>query len=254
MRRFLLVIAMLAPAAPVVALEEAPVAFATSARLVLDGEGRPTRVEPDPKLPPALRAQIAERLSAWRFEAADDQALPAHSVPYARLGVCLVPFARDPDRLELVLDYRGLGPLVEGGLLPPPAYPVNAARAGYSADMEVSYVVQPDGSALLEEIVFLEGGQNAARRRAFERAIRDWVEAMRYAPEQFDGQPVATPVRTPVSFWVGRAGSAEAKRKDREAGQAAAGERAACTAAADEARKTDPVVLQPRLRLVPAGA
>lgn len=235
-----------------VAAEEAtkPVAFPTSVKVVVDASGKPAVVEPDARLPEPVRQHLKEHVGSWLFEPPVEQGAAVEAVTYVALGVCVAASATDPERLNLGVSYRSHGPRPATGRLPPPRYPVGAAKAGQSAEMQVAYIVQPDGKARLEGIDYIAGGDTAARRKPFDAAIKEWVHALRYEPEQIAGQPVSTRIRTPVDFWV-EPHVSTARREAREADRTLALSECAAAVGADD--KTQPVVLDSRVQLVSSG-
>jgi hypothetical protein len=61
--------------------------------------------------------------------------------------------------------------------------------------------VAPDGSVSLHAATRTDGGR--AFDRDFIQAIKEAVEAQRFAPEQLDGQPVGTRITTEMEFSLG---------------------------------------------------
>lgn len=250
MRSMIVVLGLLF--APVATASDAPaVELNTSVRLVLgkDGAPREVTVPPDSSVPEGLRGWLAEQVGQWRFEATGGKAFPDEVVTNASLRLCMAGDARDPQDLQVAIEYLGLGPRVKGAFIPP-RYPTSAARNGYSARIQVNYLVQPDGRATLERMTFLDAGQKVARREAFGDSIRQWVKDLRYEPELIDGEPVAARLQSQVSFSLGEESLeqmlADQKRRKAEMTMAS------CTSkdeAASDHKRT--IVLQPSIQRIP---
>jgi hypothetical protein len=176
------------------------VAFRTTAKVKVDASGQPIEVTASTKLPQDVQGFIENEILSWRFAPAVVEGVAKGGTTYVALGGCAVP---EQDGLKLALDYKGNGPALQGDadFLPPPRYPVDAIRSRSQASMAVSYVVQADGTAVLEDIRFDTVGKGG--RKYFDAAIRDWVKTFRYHPEELDGRRVGTRLSTSVDFTVG---------------------------------------------------
>lgn len=227
------------------------VAFPTSVKLVLDAEGVPRQVEVDQRLPVQLREHLASRLGQWRFVMPEGV---SGAVTYAALGVCLAPSEQDPGALSIAYNERGHGPRHEGGELPPPRFPMSLLGQKDAADIEVEYIVLPDGRVQLERIDHLAGVDTAAKRRDVDRAVRQWAAKLRYEPEQLAGGPVGTRLRTPFQFTSVMMPRAPSRDDLRQAEQRRAATLSECVAAADGQVSGQAVALDSRLaRRTPEG-
>jgi len=201
----------------------------------VDAAGVPTGVQASDKLPDSLRDRIEAVVGDWRFVPAAVDGVAAPATTYVALGVCAMPDASEG--LNVAIDYKGNGPRpLERDVLLPPPYPIEAARAGMSVQLVAQYLVQSDGSVVLENVEYADDAK-ASTKRAFTPAIRDWVKQMRYEPERVAGQPVATRIRTPVQFELSRPGTTlKAMQKHLEERQRDLAECAAAAAGDDKSR------------------
>ncbi len=177
-----------------------PIAFRTDAKVFVDASGKPSKVVASEKLPQEARAFVEQQIASWKFSPAIVDGVAREGVTYATLGGCAVPYQGG---YRFAIDYKGNGPGIKGdsAFLPPPRYPLDAAKRGISASMVVTYVVETDGTALLEEIEYED--VDLKKRKHFDAAIRGWVKTFRYFPEELAGKQVRTRISTPVSFSVG---------------------------------------------------
>ena len=198
MARLFLALLLACPAVAAAADDPQVIVFETLARVAVGADGQPMEVRGSGDLPGPLREFVESSVRDWQFEpvVVDDEA--RQGTTWVRLSVCAVPRA---DGFALSSRYVGNGPGPAGGAahVDPPQYPRDALHAGASGDMTVNYTVGTDGVATLDSIDYAQGEQKRMRRY-FHRALGDWVRAMRYQPEELDGQPVATRISTPVSF------------------------------------------------------
>ena len=74
-------------------------------------------------------------------------------------------------------------------------------RFGVSANLQITYRILPDGSAQVEDIVFLEGGKRFDK--SFRATAKKWLESSRFYPERVDGAPVSTRESITLAFGVG---------------------------------------------------
>ena len=177
------------------------VAFNASVRVEVDAAGKPVKVEAPADLPEAIRGYIEKRVASWQYQPAKAHGAPAAAVTYVRVGACAIPVA---EGYRLGLDFKGNGPALETPgpwFLPPPQYPRDLQRRGAEGQFKVSYVVQKDGSTRVKSVVSLDGdGRRYAKE--FIRALTDWIEDMRYRPEQVGGVAMETEMSFPVSFKI----------------------------------------------------
>ena len=180
--------------------ESQPISFRTNVKIFLDSSGKPNKVMASEKLPQQARAFVEEHVASWRFSPAIVDGVAQEGVTYATLGGCAVPHEGG---YRFAIDYKGNGPGIKGdtAFLPPPRYPLDAAKRGMSASMVVTYLVETDGTALLEEIEYEDG--DLKKRKHFDAAISGWVKTFQYFPEELGGKQVRTRISAPVSFSVG---------------------------------------------------
>jgi TonB family protein len=189
-----------------------PVRFNASARVELDEAGVPRQVKVNESLPPFIRDMVQARVMQWRFEPprVDGQAKPG--VTHVFLDACAVPASEG--KMRVAMDYRSHGPApADGTAYPmPPRYPVSAVIEGQQGEFQLTLQIAPDGRVHLQSIEALQGS-----KRPFERDLRKWVAALRYAPEEVDGKPVATTLSFPVTFSIGsNAGTRRLQEQARE--------------------------------------
>lgn len=177
------------------------VAFNASVKVEVDASGKPVAIDAPADLPEAIAAAIEKRVAGWLYVPAHRDGQPVPATTYVSVGACAMP-AEGGYRLGV--DFKGNGPRVHSdtGRLPPPSYPKSLVMRGVGGTFEVSYEVQPDGSTKLAGIESIGKRMKLDYRLAFEDALTDWVEGLRYDPEQVDGQAVATQVRFPVMYTV----------------------------------------------------
>ncbi|MFZ7096663.1 energy transducer TonB [Luteimonas dalianensis] len=180
--------------------------FETVARVTVGVDGRPQEVQGAAELPGPLREYVESSLREWRFEPVVIDGVARTGTTWARLSVCAVPSG---EGFALSSRHVANGPVPVGraAQVKPPHYPVQALRRGLEAEVTVNYTVNTDGSATLDSVDYGDGYKKPLRQN-FARGLRDWVSAMRYRPEELDGQPVATRLSTRVSFHMGTDGPA----------------------------------------------
>ena len=179
---------------------EQPVPFKTTATVWLDAQGVPQKGEAPDRLPAAIREAIGARVREWRFEPATLNGEAKSGVTHLMLDACAAAGASG--ELNLAVGYVYGGPVNNqdpAGLAPPPRYPVDAIRAGVQGTWLVTYEVLPDGTTQWMS-VDPQGDTQPKRLGYFEPTLRQWVNQLRYTPEEVDGQPISTVVRVPVGF------------------------------------------------------
>ena len=216
-----------------------PVVFRTIAKVVVAPSGEATSIEPDPALPAKLQDLVRRRAAGMRFEPTTSVVGQAMATTYLHFGGCIFP---DGDQFRVALDYKSNGPRPLPGPDPTfPHYPREAYTQGLEAEAKVIFVVQPDGSAVIEEIDYVR----ATSRKIWDRAIGEWVGRMHYAPEELDGVAIRTRVEMPIEFFLDD-GSRRRPRRDVE--------RPECVAASEGGNAPSrPVALDSPVRVVPAG-
>ena len=221
------------------------VRFYANARVVLDAQGVPQQVQANERLPPAVRSAIEQRVMQWRFEPARIDGVAKAGVTHVFLDACAVPAA--DGTMRMAMDYRSNGPGLAGGavLVAPPRYPVEAARSNREGSFNVVMRIGADGRASVERIETVAG-----TAKPFDKALREWVAAMRYVPEEVDTAPISTQMSMLVDFELGAGSLKQAARERREQDAQSAGCRMAAGEGTDPRR---PVVLDSPFRPVTTG-
>lgn len=175
------------------------VAFNASVKVMVDASGKPVGIHAPADLPEPIAAAIEKRVASWIYMPAHRGSKPVAAVTYVEVGACAVPVEGG---YRLGVDFKGNGPRLHSdtGRLPSPSYPRALAMRGVGGAFVVSYAVQADGSTRLAGIEPAGKRMKHEYRLAFEEALEDWAEGLRYDPEQVDGQAVATTIRYPVRF------------------------------------------------------
>jgi hypothetical protein len=225
-----------------------PIHFRAHARVSLDAQGVPQKVDVDQKLPNLVRTVIEERVMQWRFEPAMVGDRPHAGATTVFVDACAAPAA---EGMRLAVDYNWNGPgYADGRYFPPaPRYPIDAAKQGKVGEFRVVMRIGADGRASVDEIQTQKG-----ELRRFEQALNSWVASLRYVPEEIDGTPVTTRVAVPVSFSMGGSLShRQQAREEREARQRSP----ECTAAMGGDSESDetsrPVVLDSPFKPITTG-
>ncbi|MGQ4660478.1 energy transducer TonB [Lysobacter sp. F6437] len=171
------------------------VVFSSNARVEVDAAGNVVDVQEDATLPVAIGQALEATVRDWKFKAPVLDGVRVGGVTYVRLGACAVPIVGGGYRLAF--QYNGNGPLKLS--FPAPRYPMDALAAQVGGDFNVTYRVEPDGTAVVEAI---EG--SGPHARDFRSSLRNWIEKSTHKPELIAGQPVATRLSVPVEFHIGR--------------------------------------------------
>lgn len=215
-----------------------PIHFRAHARVALDAQGVPQRVEVDQKLPGVVRTAIEEQVMRWRFEPAQVGGRAHAGATTVFVDACAAPAAGG--NMRLAVDYGWNGPgYADGRYYPPaPRYPIDAAKRGKVGIFRVVMRIGTDGRASVDTIEVQKG-----ELRLFDAALRTWAASLRYIPEEVDGAPVATRVAIPVDFSMegGALSWRQQARQEREAGRRSPECMAAMGGDQDEAPR--PVVL-----------
>jgi hypothetical protein len=175
------------------------VLFSRQFHVDVDATGQVTSVRPDPSLPGPVNEAIAAGIRKARFSAPMRDGRPVSGSTYLWTTACAAPDA-DGYRFAVRVGAAGPATALDRPVFPP--YPKDAQRAGISARYDVEYLVLPDGTTQLLDTRRTEGERSRRFAIGFEDAIRNWVQAMRFHPEQLEGQTVATRVKTWISFSV----------------------------------------------------
>lgn len=175
--------------------------FQANARVFIDEDGVPSRVEPNASLGEDIRRLVERKVLRWRFEPAVVDGKPRAGSTFVFLTGCAVP--REGNGYDIAMVYSHNGPGLAGGVLrsQPPSYPPAAARGGNEGSFRVVIDIDVDGSARMKSIEAIKG--NA---RPFREMLRTWAASQAYVPEEVDGAPVATTISAKVSFWLPPAG------------------------------------------------
>lgn len=178
------------------------IAFRTTAKVMIDERGKPTRVEASGELPEALRQHVEKRVGSWLFAPPMRDGKVDNGVTYVRLGACAVP---TDGGYRLAIDYKGHGPgWPEGLFRRGPRYPMKHAphtvvkRTG--AAFRTTFVVEPDGSITMEGTDWLSRGTSRDERKRLEESVDEWLHGMRYQPEELGGQKLRTRASVVTEF------------------------------------------------------
>jgi TonB family protein len=221
------------------------VRFNANARVVLDAQGVPQQVQANERLPPTVRSAIEQHVMQWRFEPARIGGVAKPGVTHVSLDACAVPA---PDgTMRMAMDYRSNGPGLAGGatVVAPPRYPVEAARANREGSFNVVMRIGADGRASVERIEAVSGAV-----KPFDKALREWVAAMRYVPEEVDAMPISTQMSMLVDFGLGSGGLKQMVREQQAKDAQSAGCRTAAGEGSDPRR---PVVLDSPFKPITTG-
>ena len=228
------------------------VAFNASVRVEVDASGKPVKVDAPADLPESIRGFIEKRVASWQYSPAKQGGVPAPAVTYVRVGACAIPEAGG---YRLGLDFKGNGPaIVDAGpwFMPPPRYPVDMQRRGAEGTFKVNYAIQADGTTRIASIEPMDGTIGRFVK-PFRAALTDWIEGLRYQPEQVGGIAVATEMSFPVSFTLSSGSgprSNDAYRKELEARAMTSNE---CIAASGPSGPL-PIALDSPVKVIPTPA
>ncbi|WP_141455098.1 TonB family protein [Pseudoxanthomonas sp. z9] len=219
--------------------EEELVVFQTRAAVSIDAMGRPTDIQLPEQLPEAVASFVRNQITQWRFLPPDVDGQPRAGKTFLTLGACAAPVA---DGYQLAIDYKGAGPGAPrpDGRSPPPQYPLEAVKQQVGGRGLVQFLVEPDGSVTLETVEF----KPARSQRLFQQAIEDWVEQLRFMPEEVDGKPVRTRMRMPLHFERRLRGTVAANAK---------ADKPECTALMKQGDEQRPVALDSPFRRLEGG-
>lgn len=201
------------------------VVFSSDARVEVDAAGNVIDVREDPALPAEIGQALDAKVRGWKFDPPVRDGVTVGGVTYVRLGACAAPI--EGGAYRLAFQYDGNGPLKLN--LVAPRYPLEAVKAGVEGDFEVTYRVEPDGTAKVEAI-------KGPRRelKYFKAALETWIETLAHEPELVGGQAVATRLSVPVEFNLVDRGE-RAPQQDHQ-------ERSSCQAALGKAADQDRTV------------
>lgn len=234
-------------ATTVTAADKEPVAFRADARVEIDANGKPTRIEASPDLPQAIRTYIEKRVATWTFSPPAREGVTGTGVTYLSLGACAIP---EGNGYRLGLDFKHNGPRIatSDGRLPMLAYPMSARRAGRdTVEMHVHFFIEADGRATLDKVVYADNESH--RRDGFDDLVNAWIRMLRFDPEQLAGQPVRSKASIVVVYTLSR-GTSQAKVKQEALARAAVS--AECRMAAGGSVGLQPVVLDSPIKVLKA--
>lgn len=171
------------------------VAFRADARVELDANGKPMKVEASKDLPDAIRSFIEKRVRSYTFSPPERGGVRGPAVTFLQLGACAVP---SPEGYRLGLDVKGNGPRIgrpDGRFWVMP-YPHEALALRSEVTMTIVFFIEPDGRASLDTVQYSDGKSHL--RDGFAALARDWVKLARFEPEQLAGQPLRS--RAAITF------------------------------------------------------
>lgn len=161
----------------------------------VDADGHITTTQVDVDVPADIAGVLASAVKQWEFVPASHDGHPVAAHTFIRAQLRTVPDTGGHDKLRL--EFVGNGPSLDK-TNPSPDYPLAAARAGQAAFVFLDATVQPDGS--LTDMTVRSQFAGWPLRPSFEHAVLTAAQHWHAAPEQVDGQPVATQMRIPVNF------------------------------------------------------
>lgn len=161
----------------------------------VDAQGHVTDTQINADVSAPLAAMLGAAVKQWQFVPArlNGQPVPAHTFIRARLQA--VPEAGG--HFSVRIHFAGNGPRLEKNSSPP-RYPDDAIHARESAFVMLDATAQPDGS--LTDLAVSSRFEGWRLRPSFKAAVLTAARHWHVAPEQVDGQPVATHMRIPVNF------------------------------------------------------
>jgi len=234
-------------ASTVTAADREPVAFRADARVEVDANGKPTRIEASQDLPQAIRAYIEQRVATWTFSPPARDGVTGTGVTYLSLGACAIP---EGNNYRLGLDFKHNGPRIAtaNGRVPLLAYPMSARRAGKdTVQMDVHFFIETDGRATLDKVVYADNESH--RRDGFDALVKGWVRMLRFDPEQLAGQPVRSKASVQFIYKLGDGTTRSHAKQDALARAAISTE---CRMAAGEPTGLQPVVLDSPIKVLKA--
>lgn len=235
-------------ASTVTAADKEPVAFRADARVEVDANGKPTRIEASKDLPQAIRAYIEQRVATWTFSPPARDGVTGNGVTYLSLGACAIP---EGDGYRLGLDFKHNGPRIAtpDGRIPVLPYPMSARRAGRdTVEIDVHFFIEADGRATLDKVVYADNESH--RRDGFDDLVNAWVRRLRFDPEQLAGQPVRSKASIKLAYTLSGATSPSEVKRDALARAATSTE---CRMAAGEPTGLQPIVLDSPIKVLKAS-
>ncbi len=166
-------------------------------RVEVDAQGHVVGVRSDETLPPALASVLEQNVRKLEFAPPQKDGRAVPGVTFVRHDVCAAPV---DGAYRLAVKYRGNGPSYNIERVAP-AYPRDALRRGESSAWDVAFSVAPDGTASIDTLTRTDAPKRH-QDPGFADAIKGWVSALRFQPEQLDGRPVGTRISTTVEFTV----------------------------------------------------
>ena len=179
---------------------DGPVRFRADARVELDADGKPTRIEVSKDLPEAIRGYIEKRVAGYTYSPPERDGVRGPAVTYLSLRACAVPAAGG---YRLGLDFWGNGARLAtpGGRIPVLPYPASARRAGGpTVTMKIEFLIEPDGKATFQQVTYADGGSH--RRDGFDSLARDWVGLLKFDPEELAGHPVRSKASIQLTYKI----------------------------------------------------
>jgi len=231
--------------------KEQLILFGTQVRVEVDAQGHVGTVTPDPALSPPVAKAVQELVSGWRFDPPARDGHVAGGVTFLQLAACAVPVGGS---YQFAVALYSSGPARSGP--PAPLIPVRMLRAGRSLSFKLNYRVLPDGTAQIDDIVFVNGG-NPGDHRIIRESVQSWFRASKFEPEQLDGKPVATRMSLPIAFESGQriySSRSAAQAASAKQHQERALEHPSCKAAMAANRSEDrQIALDSPFQLAPGG-
>jgi len=163
------------------------------AAVELDAAGSVESVQVQGELPGAMASAVEANVRRLKFTPPSRDGRPVSARTFVRMQTCAEKVGSD---YRLSMRFRTQGPMP---LQPtPPEYPIEALRAGVSAEYRYVTQVNPDGSVSLAELT--RTGRDKSYDREFRRAIQRWAQAQHYRPESVAGTAIGTRLAGSNSF------------------------------------------------------
>lgn len=144
------------------------------------------------KLSPAVKSVVVDNVKRWRFEPVIVDGAPLPALTYVNIDTCAIPSG---DGYNLLVKYVDNGPFVIGSQHP--EYPLNVFEYGGG---HVAFTVKlralADGHGEIQDILMQDVRPSIVRD--LRGAVVRWIAALRFQPEQVNGELVATDLEWPI--------------------------------------------------------
>lgn len=170
------------------------------AGLDIDGNGRVVDLQWDRKseLHAAIARKVAPMVQDWEFVPATVNGQPAPTHTGLAIRVVVQPLEDGTARLRLA-NVR-TGPMASSAAVS--RYPVDALRAGVSAELKLTVEIEADGTPVVRDVGYESSNPSGRYRRMFLAAATESLERWTFHPEVVAGHVVRTPVTIPFTYCV----------------------------------------------------